>query len=148
MELIRIEHLKKSFDEHCVLRDVSLQIEKGDILAIIGGSGSGKSTIIRCLAGLESIDSGEIYLNDMQINHKNRSYGKIGMVFQNFNLFPHYTVLENISKPLETVKKIEKQEALNEAKALLSKVRLKKYQNNILQLFLVDRSNDWPWRDH
>ena len=124
MALIKIEHLKKSFDGHGVLRDVNLQIEKGDILAIIGGSGSGKSTIIRCLTGLESIDSGEIYLNDMQINHENRSYGKIGMVFQNFNLFPHYTVLENISKPLETVKKIEKQEALNEAKALLSKVRL------------------------
>ena len=119
MALIEIKHLKKKFGDHEILKDVNLKVESGDILTIIGESGSGKSTIIRCLTGLESIDGGEISFTG----------DKIGMVFQNFNLFPHYTVKENISKPLITVQKLSEKEANEKAEELLRKVKLEKAED-------------------
>lgn len=100
------------------MKDINLDVEAGDILSIIGESGSGKSTIIRCLTGLESINSGNIDF----------SGEKVGMVFQNFNLFPHYSVRENITKPLETVRKFSKSKANNVATELLKKVRMLEYE--------------------
>ena len=79
MKLFEMKHIKKSFGALDVLRDISLEVDKGEVLSIIGPSGSGKSTLLRCATGLETPDGGEIIKN-----------GKIGLVFQNFNLFPHF----------------------------------------------------------
>ena len=83
MKLFEMKHIKKSFDGLEVLKDISLDVEEGEVLSIIGPSGSGKSTILRCATGLETPDSGEI------IKH-----GDVGLVFQQFNLFPHFSVTE------------------------------------------------------
>lgn len=85
MKLFEMKHIKKSFGALDVLRDISLEVDKGEVLSIIGPSGSGKSTLLRCATGLETPDGGEIIKN-----------GKIGLVFQNFNLFPHFSVIKNI----------------------------------------------------
>ena len=86
MKLFEMKHIKKSFGALDVLRDISLEVDQGEVLSIIGPSGSGKSTLLRCATGLETPDNGEIIKN-----------GKIGLVFQNFNLFPQYTALENVT---------------------------------------------------
>lgn len=122
--LIEIRDIHKSFDGNEVLKGVSLNVEKGEIIGIIGASGSGKSTMIRCIAGLETIQSGEIALKGEVIKDYSNVVGTIGMVFQNFNLFPHYNVVENITKPLMTVKKVPESEAKAKAEMLLAKVRL------------------------
>ena len=85
MKLFEMKHIKKSFDGLEVLKDISLDVEEGEVLSIIGPSGSGKSTILRCATGLETPDSGEIIKT-----------GDVGLVFQQFNLFPHFSVLKNI----------------------------------------------------
>ena len=100
MAMIDIKDLKKSFGSNHVLNGVNLSVDKGDIVAIIGSSGSGKSTLVRCIAGLEKPDTGQILLNGEEYLDDGKGVGKIGMVFQNFNLFPHYTARENITKPL------------------------------------------------
>ena len=97
MKLFEMKHIKKSFDGLEVLKDISLDVEEGEVLSIIGPSGSGKSTILRCATGLETPDSGEIIKN-----------GKIGLVFQNFNLFPHFSVLKNITDAPIKVQKRDK----------------------------------------
>ena len=122
--LIEMREVKKSFGNHEVLQGINLEVNKGDIVAIIGASGSGKSTMIRCLAGLEDIQSGEIVLKGQKVTDRNSVVSSIGMVFQNFNLFPHYTVEENIIKPLCTVKKLDRKAAEKKAGELLKKVRL------------------------
>ena len=83
MSLLEINHMKKSFGEVEVLKDISMKVEEGEVFGIIGPSGSGKSTLLRCATGLETPDSGEIHYN-----------GTFGLVFQNFNLFPHFSVLK------------------------------------------------------
>lgn len=86
MVLFEMKNIKKSFGSLEVLKDISLQVEEGEVLSIIGPSGSGKSTLLRCATGLETPDSGEII-----------KQGDVGLVFQNFNLFPHFSVLKNIT---------------------------------------------------
>lgn len=93
--MIRIENLSKKFGDLVVLKDISLTFEEGKTTVILGPSGSGKSTLLRCIRKLEQIDSGKIYLHDKEIT-KTKQLSKIGLVFQNFNLFPHFTVLENL----------------------------------------------------
>ena len=88
---LKLKHIKKNFDGLEVLKDISLDVEEGEVLSIIGPSGSGKSTILRCATGLETPDSGEIIKN-----------GDVGLVFQQFNLFPHMTVKQNITLPLSS----------------------------------------------
>jgi len=94
--MIRIENLSKKFGDQVALIDISLTFEKGKTTVILGPSGSGKSTLLRCIKKLEQIDSGKIYLHDKEIT-KEKQLSKIGLVFQNFNLFPHFTVLENLT---------------------------------------------------
>lgn len=122
--LIEIKNIQKSFGNNRVLRGVSLNVEKGEIIGIIGASGSGKSTLIRCISGLEEIEAGEIILKGKKVTATADIVGTIGMVFQSFNLFPHYNVVENITKPLQIVKRMSDEEALAKAEGLLSKVRL------------------------
>lgn len=121
--LIRVENLKKSFKNLNVLNNISFNVSRGEALAIIGASGCGKSTLLRCIIGLEQFQ-GKIYVHNEEIDSNKENKLKIGMVFQQFNLFPHYTVGENIYKPCITVLKTPKQEAIDKAKTLLKKVRL------------------------
>jgi polar amino acid transport system ATP-binding protein len=108
------------------LVDFSTEIKKGEVVVIIGPSGSGKSTFLRCLNRLEEIDSGEIFIEGVNIYDKKADLNKIreeiGMVFQLFNLFPHKTVLENVTLAQQVVRKRNKKEALDVARALLQKV--------------------------
>lgn len=121
--LIRVENLNKSFKDLNVINNISFNVSKGEALAIIGASGCGKSTLLRCIIGLEQFN-GKIYIHNKEIDPNRENKLKIGMVFQQFNLFPHYTVGENIYKPCVTVLKYPKEKAIDKAKKLLKKVRL------------------------
>lgn len=133
--LIEVKDLKKSFDDTEVLKGVNLTVETGEVVAIIGASGSGKSTMVRCMAGLETPNSGEIYLEDKKVEDARSTNGKVGMVFQQFNLFPHYSVGDNIRKPCMTAHKMKKEDADKLAKDMLAKVHLSEkidaYPNNL-----------------
>ena len=118
MSLLEIKHVKKSFGDVEVLKDISLTVEKGEVLGIIGPSGSGKSTLLRCATGLEKQDAGEILYD-----------GTFGLVFQNFNLFPHFSVMKNITDAPIRVQKREKEEVYEEAKKLLTKMGLADKEN-------------------
>ena len=124
--MLSIKSLSKAFKEKPVLKDVSFDVNKGEVVGIIGPSGSGKSTLLRSLNRLEVPTSGTISFKSDVINDKNiRLFRqKIGMIFQHFNLFPHLTVLENVSYAPIKVKKISKKEAIEKAKNILTKVGL------------------------
>ena len=97
--IIKVDKVKKYFSEILVLNDVSLKIQRSNVVVICGPSGCGKSTLLRCINGLEGLNSGDIIINDKSILDKNKLRAirlELGMVFQQFNLFPHKTVLENI----------------------------------------------------
>ena len=115
--IIKVNNLSKQYLEgDVILKGVNLDIEKGEVVSIIGPSGGGKSTLLRCLIGLEEIDSGDIKVPDKK---------KMGMVFQAFNLFPHKTAIQNIMESLIVVDKMDKSEAKKIAYDLLEKVGLK-----------------------
>ena len=128
--LIRVEHVVKSYNHGAVmaLNDCSLTIQKGEVVAIIGPSGSGKSTLLRCLNLLEVPTTGHIYFNDVDITDKkvdiNLHRRKMGMVFQHFNLFPHMTVLKNITLAPVQLKLKTQAEAEEQAKKLLERIGL------------------------
>lgn len=117
---IKVKNLNKTFGDNVVFKNLNLEIEKGEIVSIIGPSGRGKSTFLRCVIGLETYDSGEIICNRK----------KMGMVFQNFNLFQNKTVLENIVEPLILVDKLDKTTAKDRAISLLQKVGLEDKKNS------------------
>ena len=126
--MIRIEHLRKEYPSAVPLKDVNVEIHKGDVISIIGPSGTGKSTLIRCINLLEQPTSGKVFIDDEEITAKGcdvaRIRRKMGMVFQHFNLFPHMTVIENImAAPMDLLGK-SKQEAYDMGIALLRKVGL------------------------
>lgn len=118
MSLLQVKNLKKSFDDNVVLKDISLNVEKGEVLAIIGPSGSGKSTLLRCITDLEQEDSGEINFD-----------GTFGLVFQNFNLFPHHSVMKNITNAPIRVQKRDKKEVFDHARKLLGQMGLSDKEN-------------------
>ena len=126
--MIQVNHLCKSFGSLEVLKDISTTFERGSVAAIIGPSGGGKSTFLRCLNLLEKPTSGEIIFDGVNICDKktdiNLHRQKIGMVFQQFNLFPHMTVLENLIEAPVNVQKRDKAEVIKEAEVLLAKVGL------------------------
>lgn len=127
-EMIRINHLNKSFGDLHVLKNIDLTVYESDVVCLIGSSGSGKSTLLRCLNFLEKKDNGNIIIEGNEVNPRtdnlNKIREKVGMVFQNFNLFPHKTVLENIIEALMMVKGMDKEKAIFKAKQLLQKVDL------------------------
>lgn len=124
--MIEIKHLSKTFGTHTVLKDISLTIPQGETVALIGPSGSGKSTLLRCINFLETPDSGKVIIDEEQVTKENAGTiaKKVGMVFQQFNLFPHKTILENITyAPIHVLKK-NPEVAKKEAFELLQKVGL------------------------
>lgn len=138
MNILSVESLQKQFGELKVLNDISLSVESGEIISIIGSSGSGKSTLLRCLNRLETIDGGTIIVDGdvmAETNNNKVTYAnpqilktiriKTGLVFQNFNLFPHYSVLRNITEAPIIVEGISKEEAEKTAYELLDKLGLR-----------------------
>ena len=124
--MIEVKNLTKSFGGAMAVDDVSFSVQEGKVTSIIGSSGSGKSTTLRCINGLEKKDSGEIYIDGELVTENNLRAvrTKTAMVFQNFNLFPHMTCLENISYAPVKVKKIRRKDAEEKAKKLLAMVGL------------------------
>jgi polar amino acid transport system ATP-binding protein len=134
--LLKVQELHKEFDNKKILKGVSLELHKGEVLVVLGPSGCGKSTLLRCLNGLEKIQGGDIIFNDSSVTGKNTNWQaireKIGMVFQNYDLFPHMTVIENILLGPLKVQKRAKAEVLVQAEQLLDKVGL------------LDRKDSYP----
>ena len=134
--VLSISHLTKRFDDQTILEDLSLEVQEGEVVVIVGSSGCGKSTLLRCINALEDIQGGEIRLRDEPVSHNGKNLPqvrqKIGMVFQNYELFPHLTVLENILLAPLKVQKRSRPEAREEALALLERVGLK------------DKADSWP----
>ncbi len=138
MPVVSLKGARKSFGDTEVLKDISLTVNEGDVLAIIGPSGGGKSTLLRCLTLLETLDAGTLSYGDIAVTRDDASgravYAdksvlrqaktRFGLVFQNFNLFPHYTVLKNVADPLIAVEKMLKAEAEARGRELLAKMGL------------------------
>lgn len=132
--IISMKNIDKYYDDFHVLKNVDFSVKKGEIVVICGPSGSGKSTLIRCINGLEDIDEGEIIVDDIDIHASKKNLqeirSEVGMVFQHFNLFPHLTILENITLAPTLVKNIDKNEAKKVAMSLLEKVKLSNKANS------------------
>lgn len=138
MAMIKTENLKKSFDDLEVLKGVDFSMEKGEITAVLGASGSGKSTFLRCLIDLEKVQAGSIWIegeplvqNGVYPSDKTcrKVCSKMGMVFQHFNLFPHMTVQENLTMPAVINDGMDKKVALEKCRVLLEKVGLADKEN-------------------
>ena len=134
--VLSVSHLTKRFEDQTILEDLSLEVREGEVVVIVGSSGCGKSTLLRCINALEDIQGGEIRLRGELIGNDRKNLPelrqKIGMVFQNYELFPHLTVLENILlAPVKTQKR-SRQDVREEALALLDRVGLK------------EKADSWP----
>lgn len=127
--MLKVEHLQKSFGDKRILNDISFQVDDGEIVTIIGPSGTGKTTLLRCINFLERAEQGTVSIEDVSVNckqtfnrHELRLVRKSGMVFQTYNLFRNKTVLENVLEGLRVVKKVPKAEALEIARTQLERV--------------------------
>lgn len=131
--IVSMKNIEKYFGDFHALKDINFEVKQGEIVVVCGPSGSGKSTLIRCINRLEDIDSGELIVDGMNAYNKKTNLNELraetGMVFQHFNLFPHLTILENITISQEKVKKISKSDAQEEALLLLEKVGLSQKAN-------------------
>lgn len=128
MGLLEVRNLVKKYDNHIVLNDINFNVNKSDVIVILGASGCGKSTLLRCINGLESTNGGEIIFNENIINNPKTNWTlvrqKIGMVFQSYELFPHMSVIDNITLAPLKVQKRQKDEVLDEAFSLLKRFNL------------------------
>ena len=128
-EILHIKHLSKCYGDTRVLKNINISVKKGEVVVIIGPSGCGKSTLLRCLNGLEEIQEGEVLLDDQVVNPNKKNLSKnrekIGMVFQSYDLFPHLTILQNVTLAPIKVKKRNRREVEKEALELLERVGLR-----------------------
>ena len=142
--IVRLAHVKKSFGDAEVLKDISLEVNAGEVVAVIGPSGGGKSTLLRCATLLETFDAGELSYGDLQVARTEGGravYGskdvikqaksRFGLVFQNYNLFPHYTVLKNIMDAPVSVQKRNKADVERQARELIAKMGLEGNENKV-----------------
>lgn len=142
--LVALAHARKSFGGVAVLKDISLSVQKGEVVAIIGPSGGGKSTLLRCLTLLETLDGGSLSYGDLEVAVDagagstyaskavlKQAKGRFGLVFQNFNLFPHYSVMKNITDAPIHVQKRNKEEVFAHARSLLAKMGLSDKENMV-----------------
>jgi polar amino acid transport system ATP-binding protein len=130
---IELNNVAKSFGHLEVLKDVSLRVPRGEVLCLIGASGSGKSTVLRIMSGLETSDSGEVWVNGVAMHNPKKAKelrGHVGMVFQQFNLFPHRTALGNVTLALTKVRKMSKADADAKGMEALAKVGLTERAQN------------------
>ncbi len=127
-EVVRVSKVHKSFGSTEVLQDISLSLSLSEVLVVIGPSGSGKSTLLRCINGLEDIQKGEIFVAGTKVAPRSSQIyvlrQQVGMIFQSFNLFPHFTALENITLGPMKVRKVSRHEAESAARTMLAKVGL------------------------
>lgn len=134
--IISMTKINKFYDDFHVLKNIDFSVKKGEIVVVCGPSGSGKSTLIRCINGLEDIDDGNILVDNIDIHASKKNLqairSEVGMVFQHFNLFPHLTILENITIAPTLVKNMNKKEVKQIAMDLLEKVKL------------ADKANSYP----
>lgn len=135
-EVLRIEHLHKEFEGNVILKDLNLTVRKGEVIVVIGPSGCGKSTLLRCINALEDIQGGQILLDGRPVHSGAKDITlmrqKIGMVFQSYDLFPHKTIIQNVTLAPCKVQKRPREEAEQEAMTLLERVGL------------ADRRDDYP----
>ena len=128
-EILHIKNLSKCYGDTKVLKNINISVKKGEVVVIIGPSGCGKSTLLRCLNGLEEIQEGEVLLDDQVVNPNKKNLSKnrekIGMVFQSYDLFPHLTILQNVTLAPIKVKKRNRREVEKEALELLERVGLR-----------------------
>lgn len=128
-EILHIKNLSKCYGDTKVLKNINISVKKGEVIVIIGPSGCGKSTLLRCLNGLEEIQEGEVLLDDQVVNPNKKNLSKnrekIGMVFQSYDLFPHLTILQNVTLAPIKVKKRNRREVEKEALELLERVGLR-----------------------
>lgn len=137
--MLKIEHLQKSFQDHTVLSDISLNVEKGDVIAVLGPSGSGKTTLLRCISFLEKANAGTITIGDIHADLHNADRktiaavrSRMGFVFQNYNLFANKTALQNVTEGLIIARGMKKDEAEEIA------------MESLKQVGLADRAKAWP----
>ena len=132
--IISMTKINKFYDDFHVLKNIDFSVKKGEIVVVCGPSGSGKSTLIRCINGLEDIDDGDIIVDNIDIHASKKNLqairSEVGMVFQHFNLFPHLTILENITIAPTLVKNMNKKEVKQIAMDLLEKVKLSDKANS------------------
>ena len=133
-KMLRVNNISKKYKDLTVFSDISFEVKKGDVVAITGSSGCGKSTLLKCINRLEEIDNGEIYFENINIKDLDLVLLRqnIGIVFQEYNLFEHMTVLENLIIGLTKIKKISERAAIREAKLMLEKIGL------------IDKLNSYP----
>ena len=130
--MLEVKHISKAYKDNVILEDINFTIKKGEVISIVGNSGCGKSTILKCLNRIENISSGEILLNGKDITEYKveELRQKIGLVFQDYNLFEHLTIIDNLTIGLIKLKGYSKESATNEALKLLSKLKLLDKVNN------------------
>jgi polar amino acid transport system ATP-binding protein len=136
--LLRVRDLHKAFGHNAVLRGVSLEVGRGEVVCLIGASGSGKSTLLRCVNGLEDVDAGTVFVDDIEVTALDADADavrkRVGIVFQSYNLFPHLSVLDNVTLAPRRVRRVARSEAEASARALLARFGL------------VDKTDEYPDR--
>ena len=151
--MIKVEHVQKNFGKLHALKDVSLTINRGDIVSLIGPSGSGKSTLLRCIHGLETIDKGSIQIDGVEMDPSNTSLyrqqrNRMGFVFQHFNLFPNMTVLENCKLAPIQVLKMSDSDAEKWLWNMWKKLVYWIIKMPIQTIYPVDRNKELPLPEH
>ena len=149
-DMVKVEHLKKNFGDLEVLKDINLTVKEGEKLVIIGPSGSGKSTFIRCINYLEEPTSGKVTIAGTEVTNKNhlemaKKYSS--MVFQQFNLYPHLTVLHNLTLAPIQLQKVPKKEAIAHAMECLERVGLKEKAGNYPTQLSGGQPSGMPYRN-